>query len=40
MKKKPYPSLPCFMIAAHVPARTAPDLLPDKVGVTYKPPGH
>ncbi len=32
--KVSYPSLPCFIRAAHVPAMTAPDLLPAKVGVT------
>jgi len=34
--RKPY--LPCFIIAAHVPAMTAPDLDPAMVGVTYIPP--
>ncbi len=32
------PYLPCFMIAAHVPAMTAPDREPAIVGVTYMPP--
>ena len=34
-----YPSLPCLIKAAQVPAIIAPDLLPDIEGVTYIPPG-
>jgi hypothetical protein len=34
------PCLPCFIIAAQVPAITAPDLEPAIVGVTYIPPDH